>query len=58
MIQDLLPKFAVEECNSDVVEISHTCSSSSSKRVSPTQDEDDMNIPLEMLKKTVKIEKP
>ena len=46
------------DCEPDVVEISHIGSSASSKRESPTKDEDDMNIPLKMLKKTIKIEKP
>jgi len=57
-LQDLLPKFAVADFEPDVVEISHKGSSASSKRESPTKDEDGMNILLKMLKKTVKIEKP
>jgi len=57
-LQDLLPKFAVADCEPDVVEITHISSSASSKRESPTNLEDDMNIPLKMLRKTIKIEKP
>jgi hypothetical protein len=41
-----------------VVEISHIGSSAASKRESPNKDEDDMNIPLKLLKKKIKIEKP
>lgn len=57
-LQDLLPKFAVADCESDVVEISQKGSAASSKRGSPTMDDDEMNMPLKMLRKTVKIEKP
>jgi hypothetical protein len=57
-LQDLLPKFAVADCEPDVVEISHKGSAASSKRGSPTTDDDEMNMPLKMLRKTVKIEKP
>ncbi|RHN42191.1 putative nucleic acid-binding protein [Medicago truncatula] len=56
--QDLLPKFAVADCEFDVVEISQKGSAASSKRGSPTTDDDEMNMSLKMLRKTIKIEKP
>jgi hypothetical protein len=55
--QDLLTQFSGEENEPDVIVVSTKSASSSAKRVSPTKDDDDMNVPLKMLRKNIKVEK-
>jgi hypothetical protein len=52
-----LTQFSGEENEPDVIVVSTKSASSSAKRVSPTKDDDDMNVPLKMLRKNIKVEK-
>jgi len=57
-MQDLMPKFGGTELETDCQEISPTMSiTTSSKRASPSNDEDDMDVPLKIMKRRIKIEK-
>jgi hypothetical protein len=54
----LLPKFGGAESETDCQDITPTISATaSSKRGSPNNEEDDMNVPLKMIKRRIKIEK-
>jgi hypothetical protein len=57
--QDLMSKFGGDESEPDCQEITPTASTtSSSKRASPTNEDDDMNVPIKkLLKRNIKIEK-
>jgi hypothetical protein len=53
-----MPKFGGAVSESDCQEITPTDSATaSSKRASPNNEEDDMNVPLKMIKRRIKIEK-